>query len=711
MTVCRLRILSALIILPLVLAMGPGGSRAEQDGAVRGETTNATYYNNAATLGSDPYVLYDRDSGYYYAYSTTTADTGYRFAIHRSPDLATWERLPGGALDVDDGNRWGHDRFRAPEVYHNTETDLYYLFYSARKRDNVAERSGKLGVAVAESPRGPFRDITGKPLDYVPYAPGSPGSYIAVTDPHILFDHGRIYLYFARGAFRRDRDSARGAYAQPSAVHAVELTTGWWHDPTGRTMPRIRPRYVNANKAPGDPPGVRKDGFTSVLDQRPDGPDTPEGENAHVDDAGSGAVPRDRHRMEGPTVVEHHRFESGRRVPVYYLLYSAEHGTRDTYGVGYAVSDSPLGPWRRSENNPVLARDASMGMYSPGHGSVVSSPDGSQLYYLHQARPSPTVDRRLYTERMRFSAGDPDVGGSPSLVIEQSVSDEPVPSGVAPYSLTTNARLIDMSGQQAGELRWAVTSASGAAMDLSRPLNRVRATLNPTSPVTVAAYDDRAVLTGHQTGVAALRLQYQRRRYRGAYVDISNTTVGDDNRESREPVAAMVAVAGCTATITGTHHGPLRVSDGGVTCLRDAVVTGPVRVGPAASLVAVRSAIAGPVEAHRPDAVWISGGTVSGPVRVERATGIVRLEGARVSGRVSVTGSTGKVTIARSIVHGPVSVHGNVGTRSIVVTDNAIDGALGCTGNVPGPAGDRGLNSVRGPASGQCETLAVSRVR
>ena len=120
----------------------------------------ATYYNDATTPGADPYVHYDRGSGYYYAYSTDGADAGFHFGIYRSPDLATWEHLPGGALPAKDSKQWGHDWFWAPEVYFNQQTGIYFLFYAARMNTDVAqhfkyanfEEPCKVGVAVATTP-------------------------------------------------------------------------------------------------------------------------------------------------------------------------------------------------------------------------------------------------------------------------------------------------------------------------------------------------------------------------------------------------------------------------------------------------------------------------------------------------------------------------------------------------------------------------------
>lgn len=56
------------------------------------------FHNAGAHIGADPYALWDAKSGFYYVYSTAEPDPGYYFALYRSPDLSTWQRLPGGAM-------------------------------------------------------------------------------------------------------------------------------------------------------------------------------------------------------------------------------------------------------------------------------------------------------------------------------------------------------------------------------------------------------------------------------------------------------------------------------------------------------------------------------------------------------------------------------------------------------------------------------------
>ncbi|GAB3301158.1 glycoside hydrolase family 43 protein [Parasphingorhabdus pacifica] len=693
------------MVVPFLVAAALGtGPRAGQGEASSGPAgsggTNATFYNDAANPAADPHVLYDESSGYYYAYSTEGADPEHVFAIYRSPDLATWERLPGGAMERGDGNHWGHDWFWAPEVYHNTETGLYFLFYSARMREGVAEHfrypdfeeASKIGVAVADSPGGPFRNITDQPIDYFPYDPDyhdvnlimdatqkkppgtlaegrtAPlGTYIPSIDPNVFFDDGRMFLYFSRNAYRNwvwDRDL--GKYVEESNILAVELDDEWWHDPTGRTMPKIHSSYRDANRDPEDPPGVRKDGFTQILDY---GSDQQAWENAHVDDyAETGGKKKDRRWAEGSTVVKAFRAD-GR--PLYFLTYSANNFADPFYGVGYAVAESPLGPWRKSPDNPVLAQDEQRSMYSTGHGSVTASPDGSQLYYVHHGRPSVTTNRRLYTERMRIDAD------AATLRIDQSTSDEPVPAGVAPYELAADRELVDLAGGR-GRVNWEVRSASGAALDLVNPSNRVTAELAPVGAVRVEVEHDHAVLVGEQSGVSALNLRYQRRRSDGTHVDVSNI---DDRWH---PVGKTVPVAACTSKLTERNLRSLDVSEG-VLCLRGGTVSGDVRVAPGASLVVLGTRIGGSVHARDGEALWLSDSDIAGSVDGRSVVGGVRIDGIRAGGSVTLVG--------------------NRGSRPPVVAGSDIAGSLLCVGNAPDPTNLGRSNTIRGTVRGQCSEM------
>lgn len=77
---------------------------------------------------------------------------------------------------------------------------------------------------------------------------------------------------------------------------------------------------------------------------------------------------------EGPTVVKNNG--------LYYLVYSANDFRSKDYAVGYAVSKSPLGPWKKDETNPILSRQHTK-MNGSGHGDLLKDGNGNWHYVFH----------------------------------------------------------------------------------------------------------------------------------------------------------------------------------------------------------------------------------------------------------------------------------------------------------------------------------------
>lgn len=550
-----------------------GQGRAAADTRAGTSGTNATYYNNAAMGAADVFTLYDEATGYFYAYSTEDADPGWYFAIYQSADLATWRKVPGGALSVNDPNQWGNTWFWAPEVYYNSGTGLYFLIYAARSDANALNWFGyagfeepcKVGMAVSRSPAGPFSNIANQPIDWWPYDPtyhdvnlimgpdqkkppatlqegetAPLGTYIPFIDPDIFFDSsGKMYLYVSRNAYRNwVWDDDLNKYIEESNLIAVQLTSDWWHDPSGQTMPAIDPSYVNANKASGDTSSNRRDGFVHILDYDHD---KQAWENADVNDyALTNGVNKDRRWEEGSTTWE--RTVNGKTV--YYLTYSANNFATAEYGVGYATANSPLGPWKKYVGNPILSQNARIGMYSTGHGGIIASPDGRQLYYVHHGRPNPTTNRRLYTDRLLFDDRNPDVNGNATMSIVQSTTDEPMPSGVAPYSITASSSAVILAPGASQQVTADVRSAANASLALDNPLNRVSATIGDLSIASLTGATGSGVsVVAQNPGRTWLRLTYQRQLSDGSYRNVVNT-----RPEAQHPVTVIVPV---TVTTTG----------------------------------------------------------------------------------------------------------------------------------------------------------------
>lgn len=77
---------------------------------------------------------------------------------------------------------------------------------------------------------------------------------------------------------------------------------------------------------------------------------------------------------EGPTVLK--------RGSKYYMFYSANDFRNPDYAVGYAVADHPLGPWKKSDRNPIINRQMT-GINGPGHGDIVADKKGNLYYVFH----------------------------------------------------------------------------------------------------------------------------------------------------------------------------------------------------------------------------------------------------------------------------------------------------------------------------------------
>ena len=101
---------------------------------------------------------------------------------------------------------------------------------------------------------------------------------------------------------------------------------------------------------------------------------------------------------EGPSILK--------RGNTYYLIYSANHFESKDYAVGYATSNSPMGPWIKYSGNPILRRDkpAASGLTGTGHGTPFMTADGSYKYIYHAHGSNISVGPRTsYINDLNFS--------------------------------------------------------------------------------------------------------------------------------------------------------------------------------------------------------------------------------------------------------------------------------------------------------------------
>ena len=133
--------------------------------------------------------------------------------------------------------------------------------------------------------------------------------------------------------------------------------------------------------------------------------------------------PWERHKWavtEGPEMLKHDG--------TYYLTYSGSHFESPEYAMGYATSDSPLGPWKKYEFNPVMKSTA----YAHGtaHHCFTESPDGKEMFIFYHRHHTldETEPRALSIDRVRYV---PDPKGGPDIlqIHGPTSSPQPMPSG------------------------------------------------------------------------------------------------------------------------------------------------------------------------------------------------------------------------------------------------------------------------------------------
>lgn len=171
------------------------------------------YRNPLDVAFGDPFILHAAD-GKFYMYGTSGDIRGFRVCV--SDDLVTWQK--GDVVYDGNASAWGTDCFWAPEVY---ERDgRYYLFFSANWRHNPNGdlETFRIGVAVADSPSGPFSDLYDRPV----FDPGYP-----VIDANVLWDDdGRVYLYYSRCCYKHPVESELSAWARDKGLFD-EIEESW----------------------------------------------------------------------------------------------------------------------------------------------------------------------------------------------------------------------------------------------------------------------------------------------------------------------------------------------------------------------------------------------------------------------------------------------------------------------------------------------------
>lgn len=284
-------------------------------------------------IGDPQIVLYE---GKYYCYATGgEALNGVQdgFYVWISDDLKEWSEpiLCFRAIDY-----WGYTHFWAPEViYHNGK---FVMHYSARRRE---DESLRIGVAVSDSPTGPFVDVHGKPMFDLGYA--------CIDGSVLVCDEGNYFYY--------SRDCSENIIGENhvSQLYVVRLND-------------------DLTECVGE----------HILITTPELPFE--------------LKSSDRKFLwnEGPNVIK-----LGDK---YIMNYSANCFATNDYSICIAVADTPTGKWVKSENNnPVMS--CHKDLFGAGHNAFFVGKDGQLYTAFHvQTNPDkPSGDRRTVIGKVTFN--------------------------------------------------------------------------------------------------------------------------------------------------------------------------------------------------------------------------------------------------------------------------------------------------------------------
>lgn len=380
------------------------GTGIQENGEYNTELYGMNLVND--TKGADPgafYVSEEEDpvyGGYYYMYVTGAGDTndvsetekyssenlaGTYFYCTRSKDLYNWERAgyyDGGyslGVEVDD---WCGSNFYAPEVVRNPADGKYYMYFNAAAKEDLgldyistsnsySDRQ-YIGVAVSESPMGPFKLIcdtdatTGQKVPTINFQTGCNTEHPwSVIDASPFFDDdGTLYLYFRKenGDNYRDMNGSWG----------VKMKTMEYADYSTMTM-LTAPDKANASNEPGNITEAKTSGALEWSE---------------------GGV------NEGQFMFKH----NGK----YYLTYTVNGYTDPAYSVYQAVGDSPLGTFTKlsvEQGNPILNGSSLGWMTGTGHHVLIQTGDELMMvYHRHGSIYGWTSGKRRYicADRVNF---------------------------------------------------------------------------------------------------------------------------------------------------------------------------------------------------------------------------------------------------------------------------------------------------------------------
>ena len=282
---------------------------------------------NVKSIG-DPFVILH--GGKYYMYATSAED-GFLYWV--SEDMQNWEK--GGYCYSNP--TWGYECFWAPEVYHLN--GKFYLLYTARWSKN---QSLRIGLAVANSPEGPFIDVKNEPLfDF---------GYAAIDATIFVDDDGKHYMYYSKDC---SENVINGVHT--SEIYGCEISSDLLtilSEPVKIITP--------------DMPYEQFSGPNWLWN-------------------------------EGPFVIK--------RDGKYLLNYSTNCYGDKHYSLGVAQSESPLSGFKKYSKAVLTYEHAESDFSGPGHNCIFKGKDGNLYtsFHIHTYVDKPSGDRKAIIARVGFA--------------------------------------------------------------------------------------------------------------------------------------------------------------------------------------------------------------------------------------------------------------------------------------------------------------------
>jgi len=148
---------------------------------------STTAQNNPVFPGwyADPEGIIMDDEYWIFPTYSAPYDKQVHFDAFSSPDLVNWtkhERIIDTTVI-----KWAHSAVWAPSIIKKEEQ--YFLFFGANDIQSNEEYGG-IGVAVSDSPKGPYKDHLGKPLVDKFHNGAQP------IDQFVFQDNGKYYLIY-----------------------------------------------------------------------------------------------------------------------------------------------------------------------------------------------------------------------------------------------------------------------------------------------------------------------------------------------------------------------------------------------------------------------------------------------------------------------------------------------------------------------------------